>query len=123
MTDQGQGQKRSDFRTALSYPIWYRDVRADKPGGDWARTLTRDLSGGGASFELVDDRRVFRQTGDLLEVQAILPPVPVFAIGKIVRVFRDESGTLFAGVMFASVASKDRDRIVRVVLSEGLERT
>lgn len=122
MTEQDKGQKRSDFRTGASYPIWYRDAQAGGDAGEWARTVTRDLSGGGALFELVDDGRLSRQAGDLLEIQVILPPVPVFAIGRIVRVLRDERGTLCAGVMFVSVAAKDKDRIVRVVLNEGLEK-
>lgn len=122
MTEQDKGQKRSDFRTGASYPVWYRDAQTGGNGGDWARTSSRDLSGGGASFELVDDARLSRQAGDLIEVQVILPPTPVFAIGKIVRVFRDDGGALCAGVMFASIAGRDKDRIVRVVLNEGLEK-
>lgn len=123
MTDQTrESQKRSDFRSDSAYPIWYRDLRESRPEGEWARTSTKDLSGGGASFGLVDDRRLERRVGDVLEVQVILPPTPVFAIAKIARVFMDEGGSLCAGVMFVSVASKDKDRIVRAVLSEGLER-
>ncbi|MGE5578679.1 MAG: PilZ domain-containing protein [Bacillota bacterium] len=124
MTDQTrESQKRSDFRSGISYPIWYRDLRNSGPGGEWARTSTKDLSGGGASFSLVDDRRLLRRTGDTLEVQVILPPTPVFAIAKIVRIFQDDDGSLCAGVMFVSVAPKDKDRIVRVVLNEGLEKS
>lgn len=120
MTEQGREQKRSDFRTNLSYPIWYRDAAASGRGADWARTLSLDLSGGGASIELVDDRRLSRHSADLLELQVILPPIPVFAIGKIVRVFMDERGVLCAGIMFVSIAPKDKDRIIRAVLNEGL---
>jgi c-di-GMP-binding flagellar brake protein YcgR len=107
----------------VSYPIWYRDIREGGPGRDWSRTSTRDLSGGGSSFDLVDDRRLERRAGDMLEVQVIIPPTPVFAIGKIVRVFSDEQGGLCAAVMFASIAPRDKDRIVRIVLNEGLERS
>lgn len=124
MTDQTkESQKRSDFRSLVSYPIWYRDLKETRPDGEWARTSTRDLSGGGASFDLVDDRRLERRTGDVLEVQVILPPTPVFAIAKVVRVFEDDRGYLCAGVMFVSMAPRDKDRIVRIVLSEGLERS
>lgn len=122
--EQDKGQKRNDFRTGATYPIWYRDAQTGAGGGtgEWERTTTKDLSGGGASFELVDDAALRRSVNDLLEVQVILPPAPVFAIGKIARVFRDERGTLCAGIMFVSIAGRDKDRIVRVVLTEGLER-
>lgn len=123
MTDQSKGpQKRTDFRSGVSYPIWYRDLDESGHGGEWARTTTRDLSGGGASFDLADDRRLTRKSGDMLEIQVILPPSPVFAIGRVVRVFQDERAHLCAGVMFVSIAPRDKDRIVRVVLNEGLER-
>lgn len=123
MTDQTkESQKRNDYRSDLTYPIWYRDLRDGGLDGEWARTSTKDLSGGGASFELVDDRRLERHTGDMLEVQVILPPTPVFAIAKIVRLFDDEKAGRCAAVMFASVAPKDKDRIVRVVLNERLEK-
>ncbi|MEX0974433.1 MAG: PilZ domain-containing protein [Bacillota bacterium] len=123
MDQTKEPQKRSDFRSGLSYPIWYRDLHEGGPGGEWARTSTRDLSGGGSSFDLVDGGRLERRTGDMLEIQVILPPTPVFAIGRVVRVFQDERGCLWAGVMFVSIAPKDKDRIVRVVLNEGLERS
>ncbi len=124
MMDQTSGsQKRSDFRSGISYPIWYRDLRDDGSEGEWARTATKDLSGGGASFKLVDDQRPLRKTGDMLEVQIVIPPTPVFAIAKIVRIFQDDESTLCAGVMFVSVSPKDKDRIVRVVLNEGLEKS
>lgn len=123
MTDQAkESQKRNDYRTDIAYPIWYRDLHGGQGDGEWFRTSTKDLSGGGSSFELVDDKRLLRRTGDILEVQVILPPTPVFAIAKIVRLFQDDRSSLCAAVMFASVAPRDKDRIVRVVLSEGLER-
>jgi c-di-GMP-binding flagellar brake protein YcgR len=59
----------------------------------------------------------------MLEVQIVIPPTPVFAIAKIVRIFQDDESTLCAGVMFVSVSPKDKDRIVRVVLNEGLEKS
>lgn len=115
-------QKRSDFRSGSVYPIWYRDLEDYGRERDWARTSTRDLSGGGASFALVDPKRLERRSGDVLEVQVIVPPAPVFAIAQIVRVFQDEEKRLCAAVMFVSIESNDRDRIVRVALNEGLDR-
>jgi c-di-GMP-binding flagellar brake protein YcgR len=83
--------------------------------------VSRDLSGGGASFEMPDSPPVSRKPGDLLELQVVVPPTPVFAIAEVVRVFQDERGSWCAGVKFASIDAPDRDRIVRTVLSEGVK--
>ena len=115
-------QRRSDFRSQATYPIWYREVDEKGEAGRWAIASTRDLSGGGASFELVDEGKHGWQVGDLVEVQVVVPPRPVFAIGKIVRLFRDERGNACAGVMFVSISPSDKDRIVGAVLDEGLRR-
>ena len=115
-------QRRSDFRSQATYPIWYREVGDEEETGRWTIASTRDLSGGGASFELVDDGKHEWSVGDLVEAQVIVPPKPVFAIGKIVRLFQDERGKACAGVMFVSISPADKDRIVRAVLDEGLRR-
>jgi c-di-GMP-binding flagellar brake protein YcgR len=122
LTNQSEAQKRSDYRTETSYPIWYRDFSDRGVSSEWVRAVTRDLSGGGASFDLPDVPPRERKSGDLLEIQVIVPPTPVFAIGRIVRVFQDERGYWCAGVMFASIEPRDKDRIVRAVLSEGVGR-
>ncbi len=123
MTEHGKDpQKRSDFRNESIYPIWYRSACEDELEKEFSRSSTKDLSGGGASFELVDPKRFERRSGDMLEVQVILPPRPVFAIAKVMRIFQDGSGALCAAVMFASIEPRDKDRIVRVVLSEGLDK-
>lgn len=122
MTLDRETEKRSDFRSPISYPVWYRELGEKGLEGDWERTVTRDLSGGGMSIELAGDHTLARHMGGLLELQVVIPPSPVFALGKIVRVFHDEGGRLCVGVMFASITPADQDRIVRFVLNEGLER-
>lgn len=120
MTSSSESQKRSDFRTEISYPIWYRDFAEADESREWTRAVTRDLSGGGASFRLRRGITERMEPDNLLEVQIIIPPTPIFAIGRIVRVFHDEKGRRCAGVMFASIDDRDKDRIVRAVLSEGV---
>lgn len=122
MADVSEGQKRSDYRTETSFPIWYREFSDSGVSKEWVRAVTRDLSGGGASFDLPDVPPAVRKSGDLLEIQVVIPPSPVFAIGRVVRVFQDDRGFWCAGVMFASVDPRDKDRIIRTVLSEGLVR-
>jgi len=117
-----EDQKRSDYRTNMSYPIWYRKL-SDKPGRrEWNRAVTRDLSGGGASFRIIDTLHVAKKPGELLEIQIVIPPKPVFVIGEVIRVFEDDRGRRFVAVKFASIEQHEKDRIVRAVLSEGLGR-
>lgn len=116
-----KSQKRLHYRSGASYPVWYRDLSGASEAGDWIHSVSRDLSGGGVSFEMPDAPPVERKPGDLLEVQVIVPPTPVFAIAQIVRVFQDEKGAWCAGVMFASIDSHDRDRIVSAVFREGVK--
>lgn len=122
MADTGKEQKRNYFRSDTAYPIWYRDLSDSEVAKDWVRSVTRDLSGGGTSLELPDVPPALRKPGDLIEIQVIIPPVPVFALGRIVRVFQDDKGNWCAGVMFASIDPRDKDRIVRTVLAEEVER-
>jgi len=114
-------QRRENYRSKASYPIWYRDLADGSEEGEWIRTVSRDLSGGGAAFEMPDCPPADRKPGDLLEIQLVVPPTPVFAIAEVVRIFEDNKGRLCAGVMFASINSRDRDRIVRAVLREGVK--
>jgi c-di-GMP-binding flagellar brake protein YcgR len=120
LTRTDETQRRLDYRSSASYPLWYRDLGKAEDGGDWIRSVSRDLSGGGACFEMPDTPPVGRKPGDLLEVQVIVPPTPVFAIAEVVRTFQDDRGVWYAGVMFASIDARDRDRIVRAVLREGV---
>ena len=106
MTERAkESQKRSDYRSGITYPVWYRGLPSDQADGEWARSRTLDLSGGGASFELIDQGAHSYQVGDVLELQVILPPSPVFGIAKIVRLFLSDGNRLCAAVMFACVTS------------------
>jgi c-di-GMP-binding flagellar brake protein YcgR len=121
LTRTNGSQKRNHYRTGVAYPIWYRDFRDMAETGDWVHSVSRDLSGGGASFEMPDFPPAARKPGDLLELQVVVPPTPVFAIAEVVRVFEEPEGSWCAGVKFASIDASDRDRIVRTVLSEGVK--
>ncbi len=121
MTKSDASQKRDHYRTGVTYPIWYRDFRDIPEAEDWIRSVSRDLSGGGASFEMPDFLLRPRKPGDLLELQVVVPPTPVFAIAEVVRVFEEPEDSWCAGVKFLSIEVSDRDRIVRTVLSEGVK--
>lgn len=121
-------EKRNDFRYPASYPFFWRIVSSEEEEQSsersWERCMTRDLSAGGASF-FIDDKGNGRATqiqpGGLIEFQLVIPRKPVFGIGEIVRVARDEaSGEVVVGVKFSSIEPSDRDRIARIVLNEGL---
>ncbi|HHY45334.1 MAG TPA: hypothetical protein GX512_06460 [Firmicutes bacterium] len=121
MTRNDDTQRRRDYRSSAAYPVWYRDLRSVEQDGEWIRSVSRDLSGGGVCIQMPDAPPVQRKPGDLLEVQVVVPPTPVFAIAEVVRVFQDDSGAWYAGVMFASIDAGDRDRIVSAVLREGVK--
>lgn len=46
----------------------------------------------------------------------------MFGIAKVVRVLDSQEQSDAVGVSFVSVAPRDRDRIARIVLADGLER-
>lgn len=115
----GEGsEKRNDFRASSQYPFWYRRCPDGNEEEEWQRTVTRDLSAGGAAFWL-GSAEIHEQ--DIVEFQLLIPPRPVFGIGEVVRVFEDTGNGKAAAVRFASLESRDKDRIARVVLSDGLE--
>ena len=123
MSEQGDfAQKRSYFRAAANYPFWYRKIPQGAAGhqeGDWQYSSTLNLSAGGAAVP-VDFQGL--KPGDLIEFELVIPGGPVFGIAEIVRVLTKGNGRAQAAVMFVSVATKDRDRIAQVVLTDGLER-
>lgn len=114
---------RRDFRAETAYPFWFRKLETnDGPKGDaaeWHRAYTLNLSAGGA---LVSSSSVDLHQGDLIEFELVVPGGPIFGIAKVVRVVSDgQRGERYA-FMFVSIAPKDKDRIARVVLNDGLEK-
>ncbi|QUL98611.1 MAG: PilZ domain-containing protein [Candidatus Fermentithermobacillus carboniphilus] len=125
MTKSGSHEeKRNDFRAKASYPLWYRVLVSESgtwsPLQDWERTSTIDISAGGAAFYSGSSTL---GVGDLVEFQFVVPPRPVFGIGKIVRVVTGDDGKpVSAAMMFLSLEPRDRDRIAQIALHDGLER-
>jgi c-di-GMP-binding flagellar brake protein YcgR len=114
-------ERRDDYRAIVNYPLWYRHVpKENRDDVEWERTMTRDLSAGGAHiWGCLPSLSV----GDLLEIQIIIPPRPVFTIAQVVRIMYDEDNRAESfGVAFLSIAQQDRDRIASVVLKDGLGR-
>lgn len=115
-------ERRSDFRAPAVYPLWYRPVPLEgKNERDWIMTVTSNISGGGVCFREGERQYVKVKPGDLLELRLSIPAGPVFCIAEAVRVFEDNGDTMVAA-KFISMEERDRDRIVRLALSEGLER-
>lgn len=114
-------EKRVDFRAAARYPLWFRPVTEDiHEDAGWHSALTRDLSGGGAAFHAPEAVLTRLGPGNLLEVQLMIPGGPVFAIGRVARISREEGQESLLALEFVSLPAGDKDRIVGIVLSEGL---
>lgn len=121
MTKQYSNQKRHDYRIDSKFPFWHRKFHraSDTQSDKWQQSVTLNLSAGGAAITMGSEHLV---PEDLLEFELIIPGGPVFGIAKVVRILDYESSPKAVGINFISVASKDRDKIARVVLSNGLER-
>jgi len=120
-SDNSSRIQRNDFRAKTNYPFWFRklDIESAKSiESPWHHCYTLDLSAGGAliSTDLED-----LAPGDHIEFELIIPGGPVFGIAKIVRTIEEERERQL-GLMFVSMAAKDKDRIAQVVLSDGLEK-
>ncbi len=112
--------RRRDFRVPTAYPVqWRRIDEGDE--APWERSVTKDLSGGGAAISVSPQVCEGCSVGDILEMQIMLPGGPVLCIGRVLRKFREEeSKKSFLATEFVSLTAGDKDRIVRIVLSEGL---
>lgn len=115
--------KRRDFRAETAYPFWFRKLEEMKNGtdrgGKWRHSYTLNLSAGGALIFTDDDGL---KEEDLVEFELVVPGGPVFGIARVVRTILDERQQKQCGVMFVSIASRDKDRIAQVVLNDGLEK-
>lgn len=116
--DDAKAQRRQDFRVEVAFSLWYRRISGDGEE-EWIPGVTRDLSGGGASFRVGGDTWV---PDDLLEIQIAVRGALVFAIAKVLRVFADKESRPCIAVMFVSLAEEDKDKIVSAVLREGVSR-
>ncbi len=115
-------QKRFDFRIEANYPFWYRKITqgaSEHQEGEWQHSSTLNLSAGGAAVP-TDFQGL--GPGDLIEFELVIPGGPVFGIAEILRILTQSNGKAQAALTFVSVATKDRDRIAQVVLTDGLER-
>lgn len=113
-------QKRREFRIHSSYAFLYRKLQGEKPDGShkWHKTMTLNLSAGGAALFAEDEKLA---PGDLLEFQLVIPGGPVFGIAEVVRILDSQGLSDAVGVSFVSMAPRDKDKIARVVLTDGLE--
>ena len=118
MTNQSEAQNGATIvRRPLSYLVQrFSDRGVSRRGGRYC-----DLSGGGASFDLPDvppREKIGRSLGDTGDC----PSNAGVRHSRIVRVFQDERGWC-AGVMFASIEPRDKDRLVRCPQRRGGETT
>ncbi len=84
---------------------------------EWHKSATLNLSAGGAAISLAHRGLV---PGELLEFELAIPDGPVFGIAQVLRLIDDQKEPQ-AALNFVSVASQDRDKIARAVLTDGLE--
>ena len=73
----------------------------------WHHCYTLDLSAGGGALISTDLEDL--APGDHIEFELIIPGGPVFGIAKIVRTIEEERERQL-GLMFVSMAAKDKDR-------------
>ncbi|GEM_PF-1297235 len=123
MTD-GRTQRRSDYRAEVSYPVWYRPLPAfSDTKASWHTSTTQDLSAGGMFFPVDAEVDLWSGESELLEIQLFLPTGPIFLLARPVRQVDTGNGNKAAAVQFVSLAPGDKEKIARVVLSGGLERS
>lgn len=112
-------QRRQDFRSESTYGFTFRKLEQTEPvdGPEWHKSMTLNLSAGGAAISPAHQKL---SSGDLLEFELDIPYGPVFGIAQVVRLM-DGEGECAVALNFVSIASSDKDKIARTVLTDGLE--
>ncbi|HHT84524.1 MAG: PilZ domain-containing protein [Bacillota bacterium] len=113
-------QKRHDFRSDSSYLFLFRKLGEGQAteAHEWHRSSTLNLSAGGAAIFAGNEKLA---PGDFIEFQLVIPGGPVFGIAQVVRILDSGGPSDAVGISLVSVAPRDRDRIARIVLADGLE--